>query len=46
MVLPDEFLDHDKPYAQYETAEMNASHIVATALAALGRETEVQSIRA
>jgi 1-deoxy-D-xylulose-5-phosphate synthase len=38
MVLPDLFLDHDAPYAQYETAGLNARHIVATALTALGRE--------
>jgi 1-deoxy-D-xylulose-5-phosphate synthase len=38
MVLPDLFLDHDSPNAQYETAGLNARHIVATALAALGRE--------
>ena len=38
MILPDLFLDHDSPNAQYETAGLNARHIVATALAALGRE--------
>jgi 1-deoxy-D-xylulose-5-phosphate synthase len=38
MVLPDVFLDHDSPNAQYETAGLNARHIVATALGALGRE--------
>ena len=38
MVLPDVFLEHDAPYAQYEAAGLNARHIVATALAALGRE--------
>jgi len=37
MVLPDLFLDHDAPHKQYETAGLNASAIVATALAALGR---------
>jgi 1-deoxy-D-xylulose-5-phosphate synthase len=36
MVLPDLFLDHDAPFAQYETAKLNASGIVATAMAALG----------
>ncbi len=36
MVLPDVFLDHDTPFAQYETAGLNASGIVATAMAALG----------
>ena len=38
MVLPDLFLDHDSPNGQYEAAGLNARHIVATALAALGRE--------
>src|SRR5207249_5277606 len=35
MVLPDIFLDHDSPNGQYDTAGLNARHIVATALAAL-----------
>ena len=38
MVLPDVFLEHDSPNAQYDAAGLNARHIVATALAALGRE--------
>ena len=38
MVMPDVFLDQDKPYNQYETAELNARHVVSTALQALGRE--------
>jgi 1-deoxy-D-xylulose-5-phosphate synthase len=37
MTLPDIFIDQDKPELQYELAELNARHIVATALAALGR---------
>jgi len=37
MVLPDLFLDHDAPMAQYETAKLNAPSIVATAMAALGQ---------
>jgi 1-deoxy-D-xylulose-5-phosphate synthase len=40
MTLPDVFIDHDKPQSQYEQAGLNARHIVATALAALGRETK------
>ncbi|MDE0529870.1 MAG: 1-deoxy-D-xylulose-5-phosphate synthase [Albidovulum sp.] len=36
MVLPDAFLDQDKPFSQYETAGLNARHIVATAVDALG----------
>ncbi|HEX6441616.1 MAG TPA: 1-deoxy-D-xylulose-5-phosphate synthase [Stellaceae bacterium] len=46
MVLPDLFLDHDSPNAQYETAGLNARHIVATALGALGREIAEQPARA
>jgi 1-deoxy-D-xylulose-5-phosphate synthase len=46
MVLPDVFLDHDSPNAQYETAGLNARHIVATALGALGREIREQPARA
>src|SRR5439155_16299248 len=46
MVLPDVFLEHDSPNGQYDTAGLNAKHIVATALAALGRETAEQPARA
>jgi len=46
MVLPDRFLDHDTPTAQYDQARLNAKHIVETALAALGRTAERQPIRA
>src|SRR5690606_204626 len=35
MVLPDRFIDHNTPTAQYEEAGLNARHIVATAMAAL-----------
>jgi 1-deoxy-D-xylulose-5-phosphate synthase len=46
MALPDSFLDHDSPQAQYETAGLNARQIVATALSALGREIAAQPARA
>jgi 1-deoxy-D-xylulose-5-phosphate synthase len=46
MVLPDVFLDHDSPQAQYERAGLTARHIVTTALAALGREIAEQPARA
>jgi 1-deoxy-D-xylulose-5-phosphate synthase len=46
MVLPDVFLDHDSPQAQYDQAGLNARHIVAMALSALGRETAEQPARA
>ncbi len=39
MTLPDRFLDHDTPMRMYESAELNASHIVETALTALGIDT-------
>ncbi|MCZ8142847.1 MAG: 1-deoxy-D-xylulose-5-phosphate synthase [Acetobacteraceae bacterium] len=37
MCLPDSFIDHDAPRKQYDQAGLNAPHIVATALAALGK---------
>jgi 1-deoxy-D-xylulose-5-phosphate synthase len=40
MTLPDVFVDHDKPDLQYEAAGLTARHMVATALAALGRAKE------
>jgi 1-deoxy-D-xylulose-5-phosphate synthase len=42
MVLPDAFLDQDKPEAMYEAAGLNASGIVATALDALGRDADAE----
>jgi 1-deoxy-D-xylulose-5-phosphate synthase len=36
MTLPDRFIDHAAPKSQYDQAGLNARHIVATALAALG----------
>jgi 1-deoxy-D-xylulose-5-phosphate synthase len=46
MVLPDEFLEHDGPQVQYDQAGLNARHIVAMALSALGREIAAQPVRA
>ncbi|MCH7486737.1 MAG: hypothetical protein IIC04_07085, partial [Proteobacteria bacterium] len=37
----DRFIDHDKPDLQYEAAGLRASHIVATALGALGRDARI-----
>jgi 1-deoxy-D-xylulose-5-phosphate synthase len=37
MILPDRFIDHDAPAKQYAEAGLDARHIVATAMAALGR---------
>jgi 1-deoxy-D-xylulose-5-phosphate synthase len=39
MILPDVFIDHDKPEKMYEQAGLNAPQIVGTVLAALGAET-------
>jgi 1-deoxy-D-xylulose-5-phosphate synthase len=38
MVLPDVFIDHDAPAAQYDQAGLTARHIVQTAMTALGRQ--------
>jgi 1-deoxy-D-xylulose-5-phosphate synthase len=38
MVLPDIFIEHDKPGKMYDQAGLNAAQIVATVLATLGRE--------
>jgi 1-deoxy-D-xylulose-5-phosphate synthase len=46
MTLPDIFIDHEKPEIQYEQAGLTAAHIVATVLAALGRDASVGSVRA
>jgi 1-deoxy-D-xylulose-5-phosphate synthase len=40
MVLPDAFLDHDKPEAMYAKSGLDAEGIVAMVFSALGRETE------
>jgi 1-deoxy-D-xylulose-5-phosphate synthase len=40
MVLPDVFIDQDTPENQYDQAGLNARHIVATALKALGLDRE------
>jgi 1-deoxy-D-xylulose-5-phosphate synthase len=40
MVLPDRYQDQDSPVKQYEQAELNARHIVARALEALGQEEQ------
>lgn len=38
MVLPDIFVDQEKPHVMYDMAGLNAEQIVATALQALGQE--------
>jgi len=44
--LPDVFQDHDKPEVQYAAAGLNADHIAATALVALGVEGRTGAVRA
>ncbi len=46
VTLPDTFIDHDKPEKMYERAGLTAPGIVATVLAALGREQGLANIRA
>ncbi|WP_439814904.1 1-deoxy-D-xylulose-5-phosphate synthase [Zavarzinia sp. CC-PAN008] len=46
MVLPDVFQDHDSPLAMYDQAGLNARHIVATALVALGQDSRDLTARA
>jgi 1-deoxy-D-xylulose-5-phosphate synthase len=46
LVLPDRFIDHNKPELQYAEAGLDARHIVATALAALGRDAAKTPARA
>jgi 1-deoxy-D-xylulose-5-phosphate synthase len=46
MVLPDIFIDQDKPAAMYDVAGLNAKHILAQALAALGREAPERAAQA
>ena len=43
MVLPDRFIDQDKPVKMYETAGLNAPGIVETVFAALGREQTAET---
>jgi len=40
LILPDRFIDHAAPAKQYAEAGLDAPHIVATALAALGQQAE------
>jgi 1-deoxy-D-xylulose-5-phosphate synthase len=46
MILPDVFIDHDAPAKQYDQAGLNARHIVATALQALGQDVAERIVRA
>ena len=46
MVLPDSFIDQDKPDAMYAAAGLDAEGIVAKVFEALGRETAALKVRA
>ena len=46
MHLPDRFQDQAAPYDMYEAAELNARHIVHTALLAIGADKAVAEIEA
>jgi 1-deoxy-D-xylulose-5-phosphate synthase len=44
MVLPDLFIEQDKPEKMYDVAGLNAAGIVATVLATLGREGAAEAL--
>ena len=46
LVLPDRFIDHEKPERQYDEAGLNARQIVAMALQALDRGAKLAPARA
>ena len=45
MCLPDIFIDQDKPEKMYDVAGLNAKHIVATVLTALGIDEDAGSMK-
>ncbi|MBO1075423.1 hypothetical protein IAI60_12485 [Roseomonas sp. 1311] len=44
MCLPDIFIDHDTPKAQYDAAGLSARSIVDTVLAALGGASQAANV--
>src|SRR5882757_3473496 len=46
LVLPDRYIDHDKPDLQYDEAGLSARHITATVLKALGKRPEKAAAKA
>ena len=46
MCMPDVFIDQDSQFNQYDVAGLNARHIVATALTALGHDAMEEPARA
>ena len=45
LVLPDVFLDHDKPNAMYAHAGLDAKGIVAKVFEALGKDFKVETVK-
>ncbi len=45
MILPDIFIDQDKPALMYDVAKLNAPHIVETVLSALAQGTQASGSR-
>ena len=41
MILPDEYMEHDKPERMYAKAGLDAKGIVAKVMEALGRQDEL-----
>jgi len=46
LAMPDRFLDQDKPEAMYATAGLDATAVVTSVFAALGRSEDVRVKRA
>ena len=44
LVLPDTFIDHDKPERMYDKAGLNAAGVVAAVFGALGREVQANEL--
>lgn len=44
MTLPDSFIDHNAPAAQYDLANLNAAHIVETVMSALGKQDQLKNL--
>jgi 1-deoxy-D-xylulose-5-phosphate synthase len=45
MVLPDAFLEHDSPAAQYAAAGLDANGIVTRVFEALGKDVRVETVK-
>jgi 1-deoxy-D-xylulose-5-phosphate synthase len=45
LVLPDVFLEHDSPAAQYANAGLDANGIVAKVFEALGKDVRLETVK-